>query len=193
MKPAKPVPTTAPFLSLYTPTYRRPVALARCLESVGRQTAADDLEQLVVPDHSGFGVVGGLYGRLPFYAPVLRGRYVNLLCDDDVLTDPTVVARVRDFAAAHGDPEVIVTRVRKGHLELPACDPVGPPECGAVDLTSYLVRGDIWHRHVKDYGLRYEGDFDHASSLYAAGYRFAFCDLLWAVGGASHGRPEMDY
>lgn len=193
MKPPKPLPAEAPFLTLYTPTFRRPQSLARCLQSVGMQTAKDDLEQIVIPDHTGYGLVGGLFGRLPWYASAVRGRYVNLLCDDDRLADETVVARVRDFAAATGDPEVIVTRVRKGSQELPQCDPVGEPVCGAVDLTSYIVRGDIWQRHVADYGARYEGDFDHALTLFRAGYRFAFCDLLWVIGGASHGRPEIDY
>lgn len=190
MKPPAPLPTGPPFLSLYTTTYRRPEALRACLLSVTAQTAADDLEQLVVPDHVGYGVAASLYGRLPWYAPVLRGRYVALLCDDDVLAAPDVVARVRGFATFHGEPDVIVTRVCKGGLFLPLCDPVGPPICGQVDLCSYIVRGDVWHRHVRDYGLRYEGDYDHVAALYAAGAHFAFCDVLWAIGGASNGRPE---
>jgi hypothetical protein len=193
MRPPVPLPTVAPFLTLYTPTFRRPQALAQCLESVGRQTAADDLEHLVIPDHVGYGLVAGLYGRMPRYAAAVRGRYVNILCDDDVLASETVVASVRAFADSWHSPEVIIVRVVKGATALPACDPLKEPVCGAVDLTSYIVRGDIWQRHVKDYGLRYEGDFDHALALYRAGYTTAFCDVLWAVGGQSHGRPEMDY
>jgi hypothetical protein len=190
MRPPVPLPTAAPFLTLYTPTFRRPQALARLLDSVGQQTAADDLEHLVVPDHVGYGLVGGLFGRLPWYAPAVRGRYVNLLCDDDVLASETVVATVRAFAASHHHPEVIIARVVKGATALPAGDPLAEPVCGQVDLTSYIVRGDIWQKHVRDYGLRYEGDFDHALALYRAGYAHAFCDVLWAVGGQSHGRPE---
>lgn len=193
MKPAQPLPTAPPFLTLVTPTFRRPQQLAACLASVGRQTAADDLDQLVLPDHVGYGVSGALFGRLPWYQAAVRGRYVNLLCDDDVLASDTVVATVRMFAAAKGDPEVIVTRVIKNGLSLPQCDPEGEPVCGAVDLTSYLVRQDVWQRHVPDYGTRYEGDFDHALTLFKSGYRFAFCDVLWAVGAASNGRPEGDY
>jgi hypothetical protein len=193
MKPPVPLPTVAPFLSIYTPTFRRPEALAKCLESVGKQTAADDLEHLVVPDHVGYGLVGGLFGRLPWYAPGIRGRYVNLLCDDDALASESVVSTVRAFAAHQNNPEVIIVRVVKGATALPACDPLGEPQCGAVDLTSYLVRGDVWQKHLGDYGLCYEGDYWHALALYKAGYRHAFCDVLWAVGGQSHGRPEMDY
>lgn len=190
MKPPKPLQTTPPFLSLYTPTFRRPAQLAKCLDSVGQQTAADDLEQIVAPDHVGYGVAGSLFGRLPWYASALRGRYINLLCDDDMLAADDVVAKVRAFAETAQQPEVIVTRVCKGGRFFPMTDPLAPPVCGQMDLTSFIVRGDIWHKHIADYGLRYEGDFDHATVLYQAGYRFAFLDLLWAVGGASNGRPE---
>lgn len=193
MKPPAPLPTAAPFLTLYTPTFRRPAALARCLASVSKQTAADDVDQLVIPDHVGYGVTNGLFGRLPWYAPAVRGRYVNLFCDDDTLASDTVVAEVRAFAERHGSPDVIVTRVHKGPFKLPSCDPVGEPVCGSVDLTSYLVRRDVWLAHLSDYGLRYEGDYDHALALHRAGRTFAFCDVLWAVGGASNGRPEVDY
>jgi hypothetical protein len=193
MRPPVPLPIVAPFLTLYTPTFRRPQALAKCLESVGTQTAVADLEHLVIPDHVGYGLVNGLYGRLPWYAPAVRGRYVALLCDDDILASDTVVEIVRTFADTRHNPEVIIARVVKGPTALPACDPLAEPVCGQVDLASYIVRGDIWQQHVNDYGLRYEGDFDHALALYRAGYAHAFCDVLWVVGGQSHGRPEGDY
>lgn len=193
MKAPAPLPTSPPFLTLITPTFRRPAALAACLESVGKQTAREDLDHLVFPDHAGYGLVGGLYGRLPWYAGAVRGDYVSLLCDDDTLASESVVASVRDFALANHEPEVIITRVVKGSTALPSCDPHGEPVCGAVDLASYIVRGDIWQKHIRDYGLRYEGDYDHAMALYTAGYRHAFCDVLWAIGGQSHGRPEVDY
>ena len=37
-----------PFLSIYTPTYRRPQQLARCLASVAAQTAVDAHAQIIV-------------------------------------------------------------------------------------------------------------------------------------------------
>ena len=65
MKQPKPFPSEPPFLSIYTPTFRRPQYLAKNMASVGRQTAAQHVEQIIVPDHVGYGVVGGLYGRMP--------------------------------------------------------------------------------------------------------------------------------
>jgi hypothetical protein len=189
MRPAQALPSSV-FLSLYTPTFRRPAGLAACLASVSAQTAAADLEQIVIPDHVGYGIVNGLYGRMPWYAPALRGNYVNILADDDVLAGDDVVARVRDFAGQQDYPDVIVVRVCKNGVFLPMGDPVGRPICGQVDMTSFIVRRDVWLRHLGDYGARYEGDFDHAVALFEAGHRFAFCDVLWAIGGASNGRPE---
>lgn len=193
MRPPVPLPTERPFVSFYTPTFRRPIALNACLESVGRQTARESIEHIVVPDHVGYGLAAGLYGRLGWYASALRGKYIHLLCDDDMLASDTVVAQVKAFAETHHDPAVIVTKVIKNGLPMPGCDPVGQPICGQIDLGSYLVRSDIWHAHIQDYGIRYEGDFDHALALHRAGHPFAFCDLLFLTGGARHGRPEIDY
>lgn len=189
MKPPQPL-NPYPFLTLYTPTFRRPAQLARCLDSVGKQTRADEVQHLVVPDHVGHGVSAGLFGRLKTYQPAVIGRYVNLLCDDDVLIHETAVATLMEFAEAKDFPAVIVAKVQKGPFTLPMCHPEGEPVCGRVDLTSYIVRGDVWHAHAGDYKLVYEGDYWHALALYRAGHRFAYCDLLWAVGAQSNGRPE---
>jgi hypothetical protein len=195
MRPPRPFPTELPFLTIYTPTFRRPQGLAKLLESVARQTARERLEHIVVPDHAGLGLVGGLFRRIAWYAPMLRGRYVSVVCDDDVLAADDVVERIEKFAAAKGDPEVIVVRDIKQGLDLPSCavGRGGPPEIGEVDLTNYVVRADVFRRHAGDYGLRYEGDFDHGKALYDAGYRHEFCDVLYVDGALSNGRPEVDW
>ena len=193
MKPPKPLPTERPFLTLYTNTFRRPDGLAKCLASVGQQTAVDDLEQIVLPDHSGYGVAGGLFGRLPWYADAVRGQYVNLLCDDDVLASADVVAKVKAFAEDRQGPPLIVVNVQKGSTVFPGVPPEGEPICGSVDLTSYIVRADLWRAYLEKYEPVYEGDWWFAHALYRAGVPAAFCDVLWAIGAQSNGRPEVDY
>jgi len=192
MKPPKPL-VPHPFVTLITPTFRRPSGLAANLASVGRQTAVDQVQHLVFPDHVGHGLVDGLFGRMPWHVGAVRGRYVNILCDDDILSDETVVAQVQAFAEARQYPPVIIVRVVKAGLHLPMCQPEDAPVLGQVDLTSYIVRSDVWAAHVNDYGMRYEGDFDHALALFKAGHPSSFCNVLWAVGRASNGRPEVDY
>lgn len=195
MRPPVPLPTAPPFVSLYTPTFRRPQALVRNIESVARQTAREHVEQVIVPDHVGHGIAWGLFGRIKWYAPALRGLYVAVVADDDHLAADDVVAKVKAFAEAHDFPEVIVVRAVKNGFEYPTCQvgKGGPPLVAEVDLCCYIVRSDVFARHAADYGARYEGDFDHAKVLYDAGYRHEFCDVLWVDGAASNGRPETDW
>ncbi|MGE3703766.1 MAG: hypothetical protein AB7I13_00740 [Vicinamibacterales bacterium] len=176
----------APFLSFVTPTYRRPQLLARCMDSVRRQT--EPCEQLIVHDTVGLGIAG-MYAALPRYAAALHGGYVHVLADDDELVADTVVARVRDRALAEGCPDVIVVRAYKNGLLLPL-RPEGPPAQGAIDLGCVITRRDVWVAHVGDYGRRYEGDFDHVHAMWTAGRRFVFADLLFERGPALHGCPQ---
>jgi glycosyltransferase involved in cell wall biosynthesis len=177
-----------PFLSLYTPTYRRPHGLARNLASVQAQTAVDDLEQIVIPDHVGVGI-DGMYARVPRYAHAVHGRYVAFLCDDDVLAGPTVVEQVRTHATHAGQPALIVVRTQKNGAIWPTGE-YWPPRLGAIDLNCLIVRSDIWRSHVHCYGKRYEGDFDFAESLWQHGVYASPLDLLFSIGGVSRGAAE---
>lgn len=176
-----------PFLSFYTPTYKRPLGLRNCLESVARQTAVDAIEQIVIPDHLGVGI-HGMYARIRLYASALHGAYAHVLADDDELSTPDVVAEVRDFAEARGYPPLILVGVQKGALVIR--EPAWPPVQGAVDLGCLILRADIWRAHAEDWGQRYEGDFDMAAALHRAGVPAMFCPVLFLRGGQSHGRAE---
>lgn len=177
------------FLTLYTPTYRRPQQLARCLESVRTQTAVDAIEQIVIPDHVGIGV-GGMFGRVQEYVGAVHGAYVHMLCDDDVLAAPDVVARVRAYAEAHDHPPVLIVQANKGGNVWPQGNP-WPPVCGAIDLGCVITRADVWKAHAKDYAPVYEGDYWFMKALADAGHRAVVCDLLFSVGGVSRGQAEV--
>jgi len=176
----------APFLSFYTPTYRRPRQLAACLESVRVQTVP--CEQVVIPDHVCLGIAG-MYATVARYASALHGEYVHFLADDDRLASPSVVAEVREFALAHERPAVIVVRAIKNGLSLPRVMH-GPPVQSEIDLGCLITRLDVWQAHADDYGRRYEGDFDFARALWDAGHKFVYADILFEVGPALHGAPE---
>lgn len=193
MRPPKPLPTVPPILTFYTPTYMRPQALARCMASVTKQTRADRVEQLVLPDHAGYGLAGGLFGRIPWYASACRGDYVNIMADDDELADERVVEQFEKFVDEMHRPAVVIALVEKNGRRLPDCSPAEAPLLARVDMSSYILRRDIWLKHAADYGLRYEGDWDHASKLWEAGYRHEFFDRLFLRGAASNGRPETDW
>ncbi len=195
MKQPKPLPTRPPFLTLYTNTHLRPAALMRNLASVGRQTAVSDIEQLVIPDHVGYGLVGGLFGRVPWYAEACRGQYVMFLSDDDELHGEDAVARLRKFIAGQPEPPppLVLVRVAKGDQVFPKGSPTDAPVEGEVDLGSYVYRRDMWVKYRNAFGLRYQGDYDHAVTMWNDGVRPVFAESvgLFAVGPMSNGRPEL--
>ena len=179
-----------PFLSFYTPTYRRPQQLAACLASVGAQQglAPGTIEQIVIVDHDGLGV-GGMFAQVERYAMAVHGEYVHFLCDDDRLAGPNVVSDLRQAIRDLGDPELVIVRALKGALELPI-GAAWPPVCGQIDLSCFVTRSDVWQRFSHCYGHRYEGDFDFAQALADAGIVGRFVDLRFVVGGVSKGAPE---
>lgn len=178
------------FITFYTPTYRRPQQLARCLASVAAQTCVEDIDQIVIPDHVGRGV-GGMYARVPRYAgAACHSRYVMFLCDDDVLAGESAIAQVRAFVdALDGDPPVVIVMTQKGGDVWPAGNP-WPPTLGAIDLNCAIVRSDVWLDHVRCYGERYEGDFDFLEALYAEGYPAVWCPILVSRGAVSREAVE---
>lgn len=178
-----------PFLTLYTPTYKRPTALAACLASVANQTAVDAVEQIVVVDHVGVGV-SGMYARIPQYVDAVHGDYVHVLGDDDVLATPFVVEQLQNLACLAQQPPVILVRAKKG----PSVWPQGlawPPRMGAIDLGCVITRADVWKAHATDYGHRYEGDFDFMHALWMAGHVPYVSDLLFSIGAVSRGAAEV--
>ena len=175
-----------PFLSFYTPTYKRPTLLARCRASVGAQTIP--CQHVVIEDTVGLGI-HGMYHDIPEHAHLVTGEYVHVLADDDYLEAHDVAERVQAVAFAKSSPEVILVRAIKNGMHLPSYTS-GPPKLGQIDLGCVITRRDVWLAHVQDYGRRYEGDFDHVRAMWNCGRRFLFTDILFERGPAMHGRPE---
>lgn len=182
--------TDEPFLTFFTPTYKRPRQLASCLESVSAQTLVREIEHVVLPDHVGLGLVDGMFGRMKIWAPLLRGKYIHAMADDDVLAAPTVVEEVKRIVEEHNDPPVICVTVQKGGLTLPYGS-IDPPREGAFDMACLIQRRDVFQEFVGAYHSgRYEGDYDHAITMYKAGVPFLQVPILFLVGQASRGVAE---
>lgn len=178
------------FLTLYTPTFRRPAGLAACMASVQAQTVLERIEHVIIPDYVGIGIAG-MFARIPLYASAVHGQYVHVLGDDDVLSAPDVVERVELFATQHDCPPIIVVRVKKGDWDLPIGQ-CWPPVYCQIDLGCLVTRADVWQQHVNDYGRSYEGDYVFASTLARAGYPAATCGVHFVTGRIGHGLPETE-
>ncbi len=177
-----------PFLTVITPTYRRPAGLAACMESVRTQTLVAEIQQVVMVDHLGVGI-DGMYTRVKDYAPIVQGQYVTFLCDDDRFASTTVVEELKELAYQHNQPPLFIVDTIKGVNRWPAVQE-WPPLMGAIDLNCAVVRGDVWQRFARAYGNRYEGDFDHLAAMAEGGIEPVFTDLLLSHGAISRGIPE---
>lgn len=178
----------APLLTIYTPTYRRPQGLARCRESVAAQTAVARVQHLVIEDTVGLGI-DGMYAAMPQHHDAVRGQWVYVLSDDDVLPDPLVVEEFARLAEAT-DADVIMAHAQIGPFVYPSphCWQA-PPEQGHVTLSNWFVRREVFVR--VPYGARYEGDYDFIAGCWARGLRFAWWPRLVCVAaGWSRGAPE---
>ena len=159
--------TPPPFLTVYTPTYRRPLALEQCIASVAAQTVP--VEHVIVVDDVGVGI-DGMYAEIPRHAGRVTGRYVMVLSDDNVLEYPEFAADLEAEAAREDHPDVVLF---KGTIT-GTVQPVswgGEPVCGQIDLSCFAVRREVWQERAGTWGRRYEGDFDFIHGVWEAGHR----------------------
>jgi hypothetical protein len=177
-----------PFLTIYTPTYKRPKLLAQCKATVAMQTC-QDIQHYVRFDNVGVGI-DGMYRQLKQDVGDIRGDYVYILPDDDRLCDVRAVETLQRFVQANDSPPVVIVRTRKASYMLPLLWQQEPRQ-GHIDLASYVVRRDVFQAHVKDFGERYEGDFDFIHAVWRAGWAFSWLDFMFSE--TDHfmmGRPE---
>jgi glycosyltransferase involved in cell wall biosynthesis len=162
-----------PFLSVYTPTYRRPKALAVCKDSVARQTIP--VQHVIIPDDVGIGI-GGVYAEVPKHARKVKGTYVLFLSDDNYIIRDDFAERLREIVQREGYPDVVVFK-----NDIVGCiQPVAWREVqyGNIDLSCFVVERKIWQKHAGDWGHHYAGDFDFISKLYLTGYSFHWWDSI---------------
>ncbi len=177
-----------PFLTIYTPTFRRPKQLERCKASVAAQTEGG-YQHVVVVDDIGIGVAG-MFRDIPEHHADIAGDYVYFLSDDDVFADADVIRDLKQFAQAADFPDVIMARSSIGPLlyPMPQCWRAEPVQ-GGVTLSNWIVRRHVWLS--VPYGGRYEGDVDFIAACWASGLRFAWWDRhICHAEGWGRGQPE---
>jgi len=179
-----------PFLTFYTPTYRRPKLLADCVASVQRQSDSD-WQHLIIPDEVGIGI-GGMFAAVKLNVGQIHGKYVYFLQDDDIIVDQDFVAGLKEFTKDNNYPPVVIVRNIKGPLNLPDIWQARP-ERGHIDLGSYVTRMDIFAMHADKFLPTYDGDFEFIRALWDLGYEFAWWDRLVARAQQwGFGRPEYE-
>ena len=182
---------TIPFLSILTPTYKRPKMLEVCRQSI-ENLADGDYQHLVMVDETGIGV-GGQYMQYKHVSHHLIGEYIMVLCDDDMLIDCDMIADLKDIVS-ECSPDVIMVKWQYGDRVLPDGGVwENAPREGHIGLSNWIVRGDLWRAMAHAYGNRYAGDFDFIASIWAGVKdRIYWHDKIVVAtqNGRGYGEPE---
>lgn len=171
-----------PFLSIVTRTYQRPTLLAKCVESLKAQTDKD-FEHVIVRDDVGVGIAE-TYRRLR--TQDVLGKYVWVLDDDNLVVDNKLIERLKNLRDEN--PDIVFVKAKIGGRILPDTE---TPELAHIDMMNVIVSNDVWMRHRKDFGARYEGDWDFIDAVSNYGYRKSRLDgIVVLAQKISHGNPE---
>lgn len=175
------------FLTIITRSFRRPISLVRCVESVAHQTDPD-VEHVIVHDPIGRGVEAS-YTNLKSITP--SGMYVMLLDDDDYLIDRSFVEALKRTAQFNDTPEVVFVGMDVSGTIMPVWDE--GLRRGYIACSCFVVRYDVWLEHIKDVKADYSADFYLIESIMNCNrhHTSTRLDMVASrVGRVSHGQPE---
>lgn len=192
---ARPVREPQPWLSFVTRCYKRPAMLLHLLETIAEQTCGE-YENVLLVDAVGHDVT---WANAQFEVNKYRvhGRYVYLIDDDDEVIEPELVACVKRIGQTY-NPDIIQFRFEHpgGHVMPPDELWEKPPQGGRIGGSSYVVRLDVWRRHIKYFsqewsGESYAGDWGFIRELWKHNYSVYWCDCVIGRAGRQHlGLPE---
>jgi len=172
-----------PFLSIVTRTYRRPTMFAKCKASIDAQTD-QDFEHIVIDDKIGVGIAQTYRN---FQSLEVRGKFVFVLDDDNILTDTKFIERLKEVDK-NGQPELIVGKIYRGGTILPA---VWPPKHSSIDMMNVVVSQRLWNECRKNFEPKYDGDFEFISAVWQKQPKIEFLDEpIGCTQAVMHGKPE---
>lgn len=178
----------APFLSVITRCYKRPIMLAKNKASLKAQTDRD-FEHLFIRDDKGRGV-GWANGEIAKAEPT--GEYVLVLDDDDMMLNHRAIAILK--LATLDAPGMVIFKADHKELGILPSKAVwqSRPMQGQIGSISFISRLDIWKRHAKAYGVPKAGDYNylHAAWPDVKDHVVWLNELLTGVQRISWGQPE---
>lgn len=167
----------------------------RLLESLAAQTLPDYEHRVACQPRAenAYGASNGLLAEI-----AVGGRYAYILDDDDMLEDPRFIETVAGYNP-YEHPWLMV----KAHLGSPAerHDGIWPqpwgekwlPEFGTVSSLNLVVAQAVWNRCQQGIPGGRGGDFRLATTMWEAGYRPTFVDIVAArTQMIGDGRAEAD-
>ena len=182
-----------PFLSIVTRCYKRPKMLRVNILSVATQTSRD-WEQIFITDEEGRGILWANQS-LHHNRHRVRGRYVLILDDDNCLAYNGLVEDLKKLMPiSKRGPDIIMVKEDQILRTLPT-NWEKYPTFGHIDTGCFIVRNELWHRHIELFRQPSGGDYAFISALFAMrdsnGWLVSWFDKVAVrVQKVSRGKPE---
>lgn len=184
-----------PFLSIVTRRYKRPKMLRTNIISVACQTSRD-WEHIFITDGEGRGI---LWANQSLYhnRHRVRGRYVLILDDDNCLAYSGLVEDLKVLVnSLEPGPDIIMVKEDQILRTLPD-NWEKYPTFGHIDTGCFIIRNELWQRHIEVFGQPNGGDYTFISTLFAMvdsnGWLVSWFDKVAVrVQKVSRGKPETD-
>ena len=137
----------APFFTIITRCYARPIMLRYAIWSLRQQTC-QDYEQIFMVDTEGIGVQKANQACYE-YRNEVHGSYIYLYDDDTFFLDQNLLYTLRDLALSNDMPAILLFKNFVGCNV--ACDPWNENRLGLLSGNAYCLRRDIYQKHIKTY------------------------------------------
>jgi len=159
-----------PFVSFLTRTYLRPRQLALNIASIKAQTD-QSYEHIIIPDDIGVGLHAA-NGAFLKVKDRIRGQYVMILDDDDILITPGFVSKMKHIATFEGHPNMIVFKVWRLTEVVPTPQWWGvnkhdEEHSGHRVCNCYCVSHDLFMKTIKAFHQPVAGDQAWQKAMFA--------------------------
>lgn len=159
----------------------REALFSRCKDSLSRQSVPS-WEQVVIHDPIGQGLAFA-NKILVTVRGKISGEYVYILDDDNYLVDDAFIYSLMEVALTEHFPDIIMVRAHRIPYNeiLPDDAHWGQsPTMGNVDSLCFVVRREVWERHIHKFSVPILGDITFIKYLFKLSCSVAWLDKVVA-------------
>ena len=169
-----------PFISIVTRhLYTRPNMFKNCCDSVAMQKD-QDFEHVVITDNEGIGSAkaNGLFNK---NKDQVKGEYVFMLDDDDVLISDEFIGDMKQLVKLH-NPEIIFVRMLINDELYPTEMDWKKPRLyqNHIGTSNIVVRNDLWQKYIHCFIEAQVGDFVFINEIYKTNPRVCWQDKIYS-------------
>jgi glycosyltransferase involved in cell wall biosynthesis len=156
-----------PFLTVITRHVQRRAELLKMNQMSLAGQDDPDYQQIVITDAEGLGVnwANGQMAERDWSD--IKGEYVMVLDDDDILNEPEVITRLKE-TANYMVVDLMVMKMDHGERGvLPPDDLWGEhPQRGRIGCSAVVPSREVFLRAVQHYRAAYDGDFNYIEACF---------------------------